>query len=1033
MTTNLISTLAANHFSGVLRAASRAFAFAVACSLVAIPAVAAGTNDLGAGDGWVIRAWGTAAGLPQNTVNAIAQTHDGYLWLGTREGLARFDGVRFTVFGLGEGLQSIEVQTLLEDQHGTLWIGTSGGGLSRLVDGRIENVPLSQALASGEVVSSLAEDAEGRLWVGTRAGLSLYYNGRFAASPAVSTLERAAIPAIACGLGGGMWIATATEGLLEFRGRQLTESSGPPGNERIAAYCLLHDREDNLWASVGNGSVLCRRSGEWTRYTQTNGLPFAYVTCMAQGADGTIWAGSLDDGLYRFQDGRFSPLRVEDGLSANDIRSLCTDREGNLWVGTRTGGLNRLSRRKLLSFGAAQGLTNDFTRAVAETADGVLHVGTHGGGLNQGGAGGFRPAPEELPGLRYAFVDSVLAVPDGSLWYGARRGLFRSKDGKVLNCFTNEPWLGPAAVTALCDDRQGGIWAGTSESRLVHFKDGRFTEFPQRMARGPITALAQQKDGFLWVGSEAGGIKGAPMNGGPVISLTNGILSHAIRTLHLDGDGTLWIGTKGGGLSRWRGGQMHTFTTHQGLGADTVSQIVESDDGDLWLGCSRGILRLRKSDFDDLISGKITLLNPRSFGLNEGMPVEECSSGFCPAGLKTKSGQLCFSTVKGLVFLDPRRLEADAPPPAALLEDVRINGQVIRMPASKPDTALDDAPAGTVVPEMNIPPGGRDVEFDYTAINFAAPEKIRFRYRLEGLDAKWIEAGGRRTAYYHALPVGDYVFQVMSASASSPWSQPVSLVRITVQPLLWNTPWFQVFAGFVLIAGLTAAVRVVERRRYRRRLARLEMQHVIERERVRISQDMHDQVGGILTQVSQLSDLGLGETGGSGATKAQFERIGVQARAAVQALDEIVWATNPKNDNLPRFAEYVSRFADEYFEMTSIRCWQEVPTQLPNLPIRADMRHNVFLAVKEALNNILKHSGATEVSLRLVVETGRVVFEIKDNGRGFQPTHVPTGGNGLSNMKSRLAECGGETELQTAPGQGTTIKFLLPLPAEPRG
>ena len=976
----------------------------------------------------MIRAWGTAEGLPQNTVNAIAQTRDGYLWLGTREGLARFDGVRFTVFGLGEGLQSIEVQTLFEDRHGTLWIGTSGGGLSRLAEGRIEKVPLPQPSASGEVVSSLAEDAEGRLWVGTRAGLCLYQNGSSVVNPALAALERAAIPALTRGLHGEMWIATANHGLLEFRGGQLAESQGPAGSERISAYCLLQDQEGNLWASVGNGSVLCLRDGQWNRYAQTNGLPFAYVTCLAQGADGTIWAGSLDDGLYRLQAGRFTPLRTEDGLSANDIRSLCPDREGNLWVGTRTGGLNRLSRRKLLSYGAAQGLTNDFTRGVAETADGMLHVGTYGGGLNQGGPGGFHPAPEEVPGLRYAFVDSVLSAADGSLWYGARRGLFQAKDGKLLHCFTNEPWLAAAAVTALCDDRQGGLWVGTSESRLVHFKDGQFTEFPYRMARGPITALAQQPDGFLWVGSEAGGIRGSRLGGGTVLSLTNGLLSQAIRTLYLDAEGTLWIGTKGGGLSRWRGGKMHSFTTHQGMGADTVSQIVESDDGDLWLGCSRGIFRVRKWDFDDLIAGKIALLNPRGFGLNEGMPVEECSSGFCPAGLKTKAGLVCFSTVKGLVLLDPRQQETDAPPPAVLLEDVRVNGLLRRVsPAGLGDRAPAKTEGGATLPHLTIPPGGREVEFDYTAISFAAPEKTRFRYRLTGLDTQWTEAGARRTAIFHALPAGDYVFQVMAASANSRWSQPITLLTVTVQPFLWKTPWFQVTAGLVGIAALTAIVRVVERRRYRRRLARLEMQHAIERERLRISQDMHDQVGGILTQVSQLSDLGQGETGGASAARGQFERIGVQARAAVQALDEIVWATNPKNDDLPHFAEYVSRFADEYFELTSIRCWQEVPTHLPNLPIRSDMRHNVFLAVKEALNNILKHSGATEVSLRLVVETDRVVFEVKDNGRGFQPAKIAPGGNGLANMKSRLAECGGGMELTSAPAQGTTIRFYFPL------
>ena len=370
----------------------------------AVPAIAA-TNAPALGEGLVIRSWRTGAGLPQNTVNAVVQTPDGYLWVGTRDGLARFDGVRFTLFGLPDGLQSVEIQTLFVDRQGTLWIGTSGGGLSRWVEGRIENVTLPRQLVADDTVTALAEDADGRLWIGTLAGLSVWQNGGFVDVPELASIEREGIRALRCDRSGGMWIATLSHGLYEFRNHRLAENRGPPGNETILAYCLLEDQDGGFWASVGNGTVLCRREGEWSKYTETNGLPFVFITCLAQEADGTLWAGSLDDGLYCFQGGRFNPLRKEQGLSANDIRSLYPDREGNLWVGTRTGGLNRLSRRKLLSYGVAQGLTNDYTRSVAETADGTLWVATTGGGLYRGGPEGFEPI---LP--YYSFAESVLAA-----------------------------------------------------------------------------------------------------------------------------------------------------------------------------------------------------------------------------------------------------------------------------------------------------------------------------------------------------------------------------------------------------------------------------------------------------------------------------------------------------------------------------------------------------------------------------------------------------------------------------------------------
>ncbi len=828
-----------------------------------------------------------------------------------------------------------------------------------------------------------------------------------------------------------MWIATRSRGLYEFRNHTLAESRGPPPNERITAYCLLEDQDGNLWASVGNGTVLCRRTRVWGQYTENNGLPFAYVTCLAQETDGTLWAGSLDDGLYCFQEGRFVALKREQGLSADDIRSLCSDREGNLWVGTRTGGLNRLRRRKLLSYSVPQGLTNDYTRSVAETPDGTLWVATTGGGLYRGGLQGFeRFVPNALAQF-FAHPESLLATRDGNLWCGAARGLLCWRDGRLISCFTNETWVRSSAVTALCEDRQGGLWVGTSEGRLVHFDKEKFVELPHRVARGAVIGLAQEADGHLWVGSTAGGVKRIQLGSDIILSVTN-LPSPAVRTLYLDGESSAWIGTAGGGLCHWLDGRLTAFTTRQGLGADTIEQIVEDDSGYLWLGCSRGILRVRKSDLNDLAAGKTTFLHPRSFGVNDGMPLEECSSGSFPTGIKTKSGMICFPTVKGLVLLDPHRQETNAPPPKVLLEEVLVNGQVLPTttgPRGSPegDRALGrgDSPQ---VRRISIPAGGRELELHYTGISFGSPEKLRFRYKMEGLDRDWVEAGERRTAYYHNLAPRHYLFRVLACNADGVWSEAPSALELTVRPYLWETTWFRVPAVIVALGLLAGTARLVERRRYRRRLALLETRHAVERERLRISQDMHDDIGSILTQVSQLSDLGQSEGEAQPPARGLFERIGAQARAAVQALDEIVWATNPKNDNLPRFAEYVCRFADEFFEDTPVRCWQEVPTDLPNVPLGTELRHNLFLAIKEAFNNVLKHSAAEEVWLRLVLLDSQVSLEIEDNGRGFDPRQTASRGNGLDNMKTRLAECGGQAEIIAQPGKGTKLRFGFQLP-----
>jgi signal transduction histidine kinase len=315
----------------------------------------------------------------------------------------------------------------------------------------------------------------------------------------------------------------------------------------------------------------------------------------------------------------------------------------------------------------------------------------------------------------------------------------------------------------------------------------------------------------------------------------------------------------------------------------------------------------------------------------------------------------------------------------------------------------------------------------YTGLAFSAPEKVRFRYQMEGLDADWVEAGTRRTAYYQRIPPGRYTFRVKACDADGIWAEEEASLPIIMSPYFYETNWFMAGATLTVLGSLAGMLRVVEQRRYRRRLIRLQTQHAIEKERLRISQDMHDNLGAILTQVSQLSDLCLSEATESSPARQRFDRIGTQARGAVQALDEIIWATNPKNDNLASFAEYVSRSADELVEGMETRWWQEVPASLPRVPIRADVRHNLFLAVREALNNALKHSGAKEIWLRIEYHEPEIILEVEDKGRGFDPEAAGSHGNGLSNMRSRMAEEGGRMELTSVPGQGTKVRFVLAL------
>ena len=981
----------------------------------------------------IIRSWGTEAGLPQNSVTAIAQTRDGYMWLGTHDGLVRFDGVRFKVYGLEQGLPGLNINQLLVDGQDVLWIGTDGAGLACLREGRISSVADASDFPGTATITSLETDGAGRLWVGTDGGLRFCRDGQLVApDPALDPLLRRPISFLQRSRDGRtMRISTHDFGLQTYRDGRLTDLPGPSEEPLITTHSLLEDRQGRLWASIGNGRLVRRNGDGWQIFRETNGLPFAYVSCMAQDAAGTIWAGSLDAGLYRFDGENFQALHTSDGLSADDINCLHCDSQNNLWVGTRTGGLDRLSRRSVLSVAAAQGLTNDYTRGVAEAADGSFWVGTIGGSIYRGTPDtGFTPfRPDDCGNLIYYYssrVGPVLARPDGSLWWGGgRASLFEWQNGRLANLFTNEPWQQNVLVTALADDHRGGLWIGGTRGRLVHYRDGRFTVFPRPTARASITALAVQADGSLWIGSVAGGLKYISAAGDTVTTL--GLARLSVRTLYLDPDEVLWIGSAGsagGGLSCWRHGRLTCFTAGQGLNLRTVSQIVEDNNGNLWLGCNSGIYKVSKRNLLACADGTQPFVHLRSYGLNDGMLAEECSGEFSPAGLKTRAGMICMPTVKGLVFINPDDQRRETPPPRALIEEISVNKHQFtpedwRVPG--------EPPAGTPppVPRLIIAAGNHDLEIRYTAIDYSAPEKIGFRYRMDGLDTGWQEALNRRSAPYH-LPPGLYTFHVQACNAAGVWHDEDTALALVMLPFFWETSWFRgtcLLAAVLLFCGCTWWEL---RRRYRLRLERLQTLNAIERERLRISQDMHDHVGGMLTQVSQLSDLMLGETGDQELVRHRVERIGDRARAAVQAMDEIVWATNPKNDNLASFAEYVSRYSDEFFEYTRIRCWQEIPATLPALPLRADVRHNVFLAVREAFNNTLKHSHCTEVWLRLKLDGELVTIEVDDNGVGFSPGQTPAG-NGLENFRARLAGEGGRAELISTPGKGTRVRFIFPL------
>jgi signal transduction histidine kinase len=596
-------------------------------------------------------------------------------------------------------------------------------------------------------------------------------------------------------------------------------------------------------------------------------------------------------------------------------------------------------------------------------------------------------------------------------------------------------------VMALLEDRAANVWVGTYYSLYKATGTNVLTqvEVGERELRAPITALIESRSNGLWAACHGLGVLRLGQDGTNWLTRHDGLPTHLVRTLYEDSAGALWIGTEAG-LCWWRNGRATTFTSAQGLTDDTVSQILEDDNENLWLGGRRGIMRVAKADLRAVADGRRSSLEVFVCGQGEGMLSLECSGGFCPAGLKTKDGRLWFPTAKGLVMVEPSALRQamNSSPPPVYIEEARADGRLFARPHAAPGAPLAQSPR---LDPIVLPPGTRRLEFAYTALSLTAPERVRFRHRLEGYDPDWTEAGPARVAVYPKLPPGQYRFQVIACNNAGVWNETGHALAFRIAAPFWRTWWFLSLAGIAFAALLAAGVRFVSVRQLRRRLRRLEEAHAIDKERMRIAQDMHDEVGGKLSRISFLSDLARRSIVESSEASRQIDEVSEAARDVIRTVDEIVWAVSPRNDTLESLTHYICRHAEEFFELTAVELELELPAEFPAHRLSAEVRHNLFCAVKEALNNVLKHAQATNVRVAFVMKPAAFRVSITDDGVGFRAEETaaafgPAGtgapavsrGDGLLNMHERMESIGGACVVESQPGQGTRAVFTVPLP-----
>jgi signal transduction histidine kinase/ligand-binding sensor domain-containing protein len=979
---------------------------------------------------YLVDVWLMEHGLPENIVNAIAQTPDGYLWCGTTHGLARFDGARFKVFS-GHNtpeLGSSRIRQLFVDRRGALWITIFEGGLIRFQDGRFTAFALPpREKSTARTIFWMADDDSGGLWLMVEDGAVFHFtDGAFRLASNDWPATERKVFRVYSDAQRRAWVATSTY-LAPLAGGKLLPPvlEGKPWQYQV----LCASRAGGWWMMTG-GRVRLWRDGAWLADAGKWVRPERVVEHCLEDRQGQVWVASLGKGLFCYSTNAPDPrqITVKDGLGSDLVRALFEDAEGNLWAGTRPGGLNRLRPALFQTYGTREGLSSDVVTAICEGADGELWVGTDGEGVNRLKDGVVEHFGAE-EGLESRNVRALLVDRHKVLWEGSwAGGLYQFKTNRF---FPRRDIPGrDTPVASLFEDSKGRLWVGQRTlNKLVRLENGTATtvDLPNPAPALDVIALTEDAAGGIWAGTDGNGL--FCWNDGQCRRFTraDGLPSDTIRCLHPEPDGALWIGTVDGGLCRLKHNRFVTCNTRHGLFDDVINHIADDGLGYLWFSSLQGIFRVNKAELNQFADGARRRIECQSFGRSDGMPALACPGGFQPAGCRTRDGRLWFPTVKGVVVVNPANVPTNSVPPPVLIEQVLIDGEGVQTPLAGARSALP-APPSAFLP---VRPGRHRYEFLYTGLSFTAPERVRFRYRLEGLEDQWVEAGTQRRANYGHLSPGDYRFRVTACSPAGVWNEAGAALAFRVLPYLWQTWWFIAGAALFTAGALGGTVAYMSRRKLKRQLERVEMQLSVEKERARIAQDIHDGVGANLTEIAWLAEVAEHDAGDPAEVRAQARKISSTARETVQSFDEIVWAVLPQNDTLTSLVEYLGRRVDELFDNSPTRCWFTAPRELPDTVVPAEVRHSFYLACKEALHNVNKHAEATEVRVQVAVEDGTLRVDIEDNGCGFDPAAESAKGNGLRNLRQRFQDLGGAFSLDSRPGEGTRISMSIPL-AQPR-
>lgn len=727
--------------------------------------------------------WGPADGLPQNSVQTIQQTSDGYLWFGTQEGLARFDGVRFRIFNKANtsAIKADNISSIARARDGSLWIGIHGGGVVHYNKGQFQSYTSADGLSSNSVIA-VVQDAHDDIWIATPDFINKISSGKITKYGKDNGISDT-ITALAVDSAGRVIVGTL-HGVL---GQSYSQSHEAfvrldlPLPKKSSVTSLQYDRGGDLWIGTGVDGIFVLSHNQLLHYGKREGLPAAAINLMFEDRDGSHWVGTAGAGVCRLLAGKFECLSAGQGLSNDVVMSLYQDLEGSLWVGTLGAGVNRLREGKVITYGTAAGLSSPLAQGVYQSRDGSIWVGTAKGvnRLKDGQVTVFQNP--RGPGSND--ISAIVEDHEGDIWLGtSQSGMSRLRHGIFTN-YTIKEGLPSNAIRCLFVDHQGTLWIGTDGSGIIEFKNGKFKAYTKKegLASNTVMAIAEDFKHAIWAGATEGLSRregagfvqvSAPElpNGGPtqIDAIFEG-RAHA-----------LWIGTAGNGLFRYKAGKFTRFTVKDGLFDDSIWSILDDNSGYLWMSSNLGIVRMKKDQLDALADHQASSVSYEHFGTADGMLSVECNGdGYSPSGWKTSNGKLMFANIAGVVVVDPEHIAINPVAPPVVIEDVSAGKSVI-------------------APGAKVPVGKGSLELHFTALSFAAPEKVKFKYKLEGFDQDWVEAETRRVAYYTNLSPGRYRFVVIASNNDGVWNEAGASFAFQLRPHFYQTWWFYGFCAVAL-------------------------------------------------------------------------------------------------------------------------------------------------------------------------------------------------------------------------------------------